>query len=321
MRRISSLALLGCAAAVGVTCAFALSVLDACVPADTRPTPGSVTFTVSPSPAVVNGVTTIDGWNVTFERVLVAMGRTTLGSGCVDYAEASYDRVLDVTKNGGQKLSIVHGLGECDVRFRVGSPSTDAVLGDGVTEQEKAALRIPVTDGYIRAGGVSLAVQGAATRAGVTKRFRLLFRPRVRYARCAVPEDGGVAAGIELVGEVDKVFDIRIEAEALLRDDVDASTASLRFEPFASADKDGDGNVTLEELKQVPIATIRDAGAFETGTYEFDDDGGVFRPGRSVPINTLGDYVYILLFPQLPRFRQTGSCGVGFRLSGFGPPG
>jgi hypothetical protein len=319
MRRLVSLSVIG--AALAAVAGAALAGLDACVPADTRPTPGTVTFTVSPSPAVQNGVTTVDGWDVTFERVLVSIGRTTLGDGCVDYAEASYDRVLDVTKNGGQKLSIVHGLGQCDVRFRVGSPSSDAVLGAGVTEEEKAALRTAGGDAYVRLGGTALAVAGAATRNGVTKRFQLLFRPRVRYARCSVPEEGGT--GVELVGEVDKVYDIRIEAEALLRDDVDASTASLRFEPFAAADKDGDGNVTLEELRAVPITDVRDGGTFETPTYDFDDDAGIFRPQRTVAIKTLGDYVYVLLFPQLPRFRQTGWCGAGFRLSGtgFGPPG
>jgi hypothetical protein len=288
--------------------AAVLSTLDACVPADNRPPPGSLTLTVSPSPALQSGVDTADGWHVTFERVVVAMGRAALSDTCNNYAPGTYDRVLDVTSRSGQKLSVIYGLGQCDLRFRVSSPSSDAVLGEGVTEEEKAALRAPGGDAYVPRGGVAIAMKGSATRSGVTKRFLFLFRSRVRYGNCRLDPDAG--PGVNLEADVDQVFDIRIEAEAVLRDDVDAA-AALRFEPFAAADKDGDGNVTLDELRAVPIATIRDAGAFEAGTYELDEDAGLFRAGKPIVIETLGDYVYELLAPTLPRWRGTGSCTIG----------
>ena len=302
-RIVTLLAFAGALVGAGV------AAMGACVPADTRPAPGSLTLTVSPSPAVQNGVVTADGWAITFERVLVAIGRAGLSDACISYSEANYDRVLDVTRQAGQKLSILHGLGQCDVRFRVGPPSSDAVLGDGVVEDQKTVLRTPGTDPYVPRGGIAIDVGGAATRDGVTKRFQLLFRPRVRYANCSL--DGGDAPAVDLQSNVDLVYDIRIEAEAMLRDDLDATTAALRFEPFAAADKDGDGIVTLDELRLVPIAAVRDAGAFEAGTYDFDDDAGGFRPGRPIVIATLGDYVYELLVPTFPRFRDVGRCVVG----------
>ena len=46
-------------------------------------------------------------------------------------------------------------------------------------------------------------------------------------------------------------------------------------------------------------------------TYDFDDDAGGFRPGRPIVIATLGDYVYELLVPTFPRFRDVGRCVVG----------
>ena len=317
MRRIFTLIALACGTvALGAT---ALGALDACVPADDRPPPGKLTLTVSPSTAVQSGVITADGWSVVFERVLVGIGRASLGNTCARYSDSSYDRLLDVTSKGGQKLSILYGIGQCDLRFRVASPSSDAVLGEGVTEADKTAMRTPGADAYVPLGGIAMDVTGAASRDGVTKRFRLVFRPRVRYADCKL--ERGAASAVDLQSNVEEVFDIRIEAEAILRDDPDAAGASLRFEPFAAADKDGDGTVTLDELRAVPIANVRDGGAFEAGSYEFDEDAGIFRAGRAVKIESLGDYVYELLLPSLPRFRGTGSCGAGVGLGRGGGPG
>ena len=83
------------------------------------PVPGTLTLTVSPSPTVANGVVTADGWALAFDRVLVAIGKAGLGEGCAIYGEADYDRILDVTKQSGQKLGILFGVGKCDVDFRI----------------------------------------------------------------------------------------------------------------------------------------------------------------------------------------------------------
>jgi hypothetical protein len=291
----------------GLACA-AFALVYACVPADTRPTPATLTLTVSPSPAVAHGVTTADGWTITFDRVLVAIGHPGFGESCTIYAEADYDRVLDVTKVEGQKLGVLHALGDCDVDFRVGPPSSDALLGVGVSEDDKTALRTPGGDHYVPLGGIAVDVAVTASRGTTIKKFRLQFRPRVRYQHCELAPDSGPAVSLH-TGD-DLTFDLRIEAEAVLRDDVDAAVAALRFDPFARADTDGDGVVTLEELRAVPIETVRDGGAFEAGTYEVNDAGQLER-GKPIVIENLGDYVYELLVPSMPRFRDTGTCNAG----------
>ena len=314
-----TIALAAIAGALASLAAAGLAALDACVPADTRPVPGSLMLTVSPSPAVAQGVTTVDGWNVTFDRLVVNMGQASLGSACNSYSEADYTRVLDVRTQPAQKLSILYGIGQCDLRFRVAPPTVDAVLGENVSQSDVDTLRTPGGDAYVPLGGISIDLAGTALRGAVTKHFHLLFRPRVRYGNCKLDPRAG--PGIDLESNGALTYDIRMEGEAVLRDDVDAATASLRFDPFANADKDGDGNVTLDELRLVPIEDVRDGGAFEAGTYVFDDDAGIFRQGRAIPITTFGDYVYELLLPSLPRFRDTGNCTIGIGRSGGGGPG
>jgi hypothetical protein len=300
----------------------------ACVPADTRPPPATLTVTVSPSTAVTGGVTTADGWQVMFDRVFVAMGNEGFSDACTIYGEADYDRILDLDAGSGQRLGVLHGLGSCDLRFRMGPPSTDAVLGAGVSDDDKTQMLIPFPDPYTTAdgtqggAGTAIDIAGTATRGSTTKRFHLIYRRRVRYQRCtpvAPPADASVVdltqtlafsdagSSVNLGENEDVTFDLRIEPEAILRDDPNPSAATLRFDPFAAADVDHDGTVTLDELRGVPIATIRDAGPFEAGTYVLDD-GGLVRQGRPVVIETLGDYVYELLVPTLVRFRGEGWC-------------
>lgn len=287
--------------------ALACLIASACVPADTRPEPGNLSMTVSPSSAVEDGVVTADGWTITFDRVLVGIGDVSLNDQCVRYSGANYDRIIDAKQGKRQKLSILYGLGECDVRFRISPPSSDAIVGAGVTEADKTAMRLPAADSFLPRSGISIDISGRATRGPDTKRFRFVFRPRVRFQRCAGRVEGAAIPTVKLESGKAIGYDIRIEAESLFRDDVRPDAASLRFDPFAGADKNGDDLVTLDELALVPIASIRDAGGFETSTYTSDDDGGI-RRGPALNIVTLADYVYLVLMPFVPRLEDFGPC-------------
>lgn len=293
----------GCIALAATAALAAVTV--ACVTADTRPTPATLTLTVSPSAAVDRGVMTADGWSITFDRVVVAIGKAGLGEGCSIYGEADYDRILDVTHTASQKLGILYGIGQCDVDFRIEAPSADALLGTGVTDDDKTRLRTPGGDHYVPLGGIASEIGLAASRGTVTKHLRLSTRSTIRYKDCHLEPDSGVPA-LDLASNAVLTYDLRIEGEAILRDDVDVS-AALRFDPFANADTNGDGVVTLDELRAVPIGTVRDGGAFEAGTYQVNDAGKVER-GAPIVIETLGDYVYQVLAPSLVRFRDTGNC-------------
>lgn len=312
---------------IAFTVATIVAVVEACVPADDRPPPTTLTMTVSPSPAFTSTVTTSDGWTISFDRVFIDMGNEGFSDSCAVYGEADYDRILNLGAGPNQKLGILHGLGTCDLRFRMGPPSLDAVLGAEVADADKTTMLIPEPDPYSPEGGggsgTALDLTVTATKGSTQKHFHLMYRRRVRYQRCtpdappadasfqdlqqtAVFSDAGAAVVFPSAAEV--VFDLRIEPEAIFRDDTNPTSAALRFDPFAQADVDGDGQVTLDELRAVPISALNDSGAFEAGSYDVDPDSGLFIRGKPVVISSLGDFVYELLVPTLVRFRDTGWC-------------
>ncbi|MFO0639543.1 MAG: hypothetical protein U0183_10065 [Polyangiaceae bacterium] len=326
---------------------LAFAVVAACVPADTRPVPSSVFLTVAASPVTRQGLVTEDGWTITFDKVLVGIGRSSISSSCVRYNEANYDRVLEVSRADPQKLSVLYGIGRCDVRFRVGTPSSEALLGEGTTDADAVKMRTRAADRWVNRGGVGLEIAGVARRGAEEKRFDFVFRPQVRYSACAPFSDGGSSliiggdAGEEdidaaigdsgadaeppppegigevLEGEAAIGRELRIEAETLFR----PGGAGARFDPYAAADMDGDGTVTLEELVRVPIAQVRDGGVFEAGLVTRNDPNAPETGGRAVAIESLGDYVVVVLLPGVLRYGPTGRCDANLNIDLGRPDG
>jgi hypothetical protein len=294
-------------------------VLHACLPADDRPIPGTLSMSVTPSPATLGGFTTSDGYAIKFERVLVGIGGTSLSDTCTSYSEANYDRVLDLRSANPQKLSVLFGIGACDLRYRIGPPSADAILGARAQESDKSRMRTPGKDAYTERSGIALEVSGAAQKDGVAFQFAFAFRQRVRFDRCRaeVGDAGGAnpqpdaasanANSITLRGDEAQVINIRMEAEALFRDDAISTTPNFRFAPFAAADANRDGIITLEELRAVPVAMLTDAGPFET-QLSSPDDAGTQRPSAKYKIESVADYMYVILMPLIPRFRDDQRC-------------
>ncbi len=273
-----------------------------CLPDDTRPEPGSVLTTMTGSEAARNSVVTEDGWTLTFGRALLNVGPMQLGDECQKYAEYSepgYDRILDVTRDGAQKVSIMFGLGRCDIDFATTPPSGDAVRGAGVTEADKAALRTPGSDRFVTNDGVVLHLEGAGERAGRRVSFAWDIRQRLFFKKCVVSVKGMEQAGLDLRGGTDLEVDLLAEVEALFRDDVARDGARLRFDPFASADARGDrdGVVTLDELRSVTLQELRTDGAYGVGDAEDT-------------VASLDAYIYRVLWPTFLRYRGTGECSV-----------
>jgi hypothetical protein len=276
-----------------------------CLPKDTRPPPARVLVTVTPSAATKAGalpVATADGWSITFDRVLISIGRVSLdGDSCSIYSEANYQRVVSlIGAPDAQKVSECYALGSCDFGFGVSNADTDALLGVGTTAADFAFLRTAGTDHYGGPSGISMFISGKAQKDDQTLTFAWAFRGRARYRECQNSVDGQIKRGFLLSQSQEVKTDITIHAEALFTESLTDPQAALRFDAIASADALGnhDGEVTLDELSQVGLTDLQ-----QDMTYTETDAGtGMWM--------NLEDYVYLGAAATVARFEDTGTCTV-----------
>lgn len=294
--------------------------LPACLPTDTRTAPGSFYATASASQMTLGGLSTSDGWNIVFDRVLVGIGRVNLGGGssCNRYSNRGYMRLLDLQAAGRQKLGIAYALGHCSVAFRLSYPGNEAALGTRVTRADETFMNTGKPDGYEdpSRAGIAVYVKGTATRGGNVKRFEWAFRRGASFTACG--DDGTDAGprGVTLQSNDALEADIAIHAETLFQDSRDPTTATLRFQPYADADTvtgNNDGDVTLDELGKVSVADagIRDLpSSADGGADASTNDAGDDAAGTAT-WTTLEDYVYLGLVPAMARYKDiAGSCTV-----------
>ncbi|HEY0133270.1 MAG TPA: hypothetical protein VGB85_04295, partial [Nannocystis sp.] len=111
-----------------------------------------------------------------------------------------------------------------------------------------------------RSGGYSLYVSGQATRDDVAVRFAWGFTTTTRYTACESQAlvDNLHAPKIELT----------IHGDHLFYDDLFASEPKVSFDLIASADADGDGEVTQAELTAVDLRPLANYQVGSTGIVD-----------------------------------------------------
>lgn len=232
-----------------------------CLPSDERPPPAELLIEVERSDDARDGFVTEDGWTLDFDRFVTALGGRGLGSEtdpwCVDYSLSFYDRLYDFTVADTSKFNLHYGIGDCTLRYRMGTPRPRAILMDGTTADDRDLFRDGLDErvfGDEREGqaleiGVGLLVEGTARKAERQLHFRWLIRQNHAITQCFVSEE--VPFRVHLESGDKLVQRAQIRPRELFRDLPDA-TGRIRFEPFATAndDLDGDGEVTSEERAQ-----------------------------------------------------------------------
>jgi hypothetical protein len=306
----------------------------ACLPKDTRPPPAELVVSVSASELTLGGIPssiTSDGFAIQFERVLVNLGDEDLsgnGSECNDYSIPSYSRLFDFAQvRAPEELGIAFALGTCELGFGMLAPSPLSKIGTGASVDDWAAMRMPASDRVAKNAGVAVWVSGNAVRGSEREHFSWPFRTGVRYERCGderglaamPPDDAGMDAGS--TASQDLVFrggttlrvDIQIEVEELFQDHGNPQVPGQHFEPYATADANGDGEISFDELWSVPFSTVREQGLYVPRGNE-PDDASQFpcfdNHGDPYTVTTLGDYAYCVLLPRVARYQGGGPCAL-----------
>ncbi|MET0592891.1 MAG: hypothetical protein ABW133_09340, partial [Polyangiaceae bacterium] len=268
-----------------------------------RPAPGTVRLSIAS--ADEPELTTVDGWKLTVDRLLTGVGNAGFTLPCDVYSDARYDRLLDVRRPGEQKISQIFGLGQCFFWFGLGWPSPEALLGDGVTpaDLERMAL-IPIegprspTPPPVR--GSPLELYATATKGAVVKRLHWALRNGWPFRDCGFGNESQTTA-VDLKSNDDYALRVRARGAVVFQDGTDPGSAA-RFDPIALADDvygDGDGDITVDELKGVKLTVARGYGPY------------AWSPGNEDPTKTdptLNDYVNLELLRHLVRFADGLSC-------------
>lgn len=293
----------------GFLASFGASAIG-CLPGDTRPVPERIDLTVEPEANVRAGLLTDDGWQITYERLLMAIGSAGFKSddSCNDYAEARYDRLFDFTVSGRERLSTIYGLGSCRVDFRLRAPSFDAILEPGTTAADVAFMRERASDRFEDDRPISALIIGASARGGVKKSFRWAFRTSYRFTDCEA-FGGGYLTSVELAEGASRQIALEARPRELFRAQAD-DEAKLLFQPIADADANGDGDVTLDELSKAPAPSEGlggvgpDGGVIDAGGI---GQGGAWPEGGAEP-PSLEALIYGSLTPRLVRVMGGGPC-------------
>jgi hypothetical protein len=302
------------AAAIAIACICCASLAAGaigCLPGDTRPIPERVHVTAEPGQGLTQGIDTADGWHITFDRFLLALGNLDFENDdvtCNSYAEARYDRLFDFTVAGREKLGTVYGLGTCRIEFRLRAPSFDALIGPGATASDVPLMRIEAADHYqMEQGRVSLLVLGAASRGEEKKQFFWMFRRSYELTNCEAP-GGGYLTTVELTEASSSELRIEVRAEELFRAAPDDS-APLLFQPMADADTNADGYVIFEELALVPMPVV-ETGELGEGAASGGGGAGGAGPSDAGTPDSLEALVYRDLLPRVLRVAGGGPCEI-----------
>ncbi|MBS2013281.1 MAG: hypothetical protein JST00_10365 [Deltaproteobacteria bacterium] len=251
---------------------------------------GALELTTS-APTVEQAFTTADGWSIKYDRFLVHVSAVTVaGLDGVVTASASkqlFDQVAPAPK------SLVTGS------LRRARPWEDVSLQIGPVAADAEVTAIaPVNDADVermKKDGFALYVEGKATKAGApTVAFKWGFTTDTLYKECGGEVGGAFRPGLLVPVDGSDTADVAMRGDVLFRDDA-VDTAAVRFDAFAAADADKNGEVTQAELEAVTLESLRTAGRGAYGTAGKD-------------VTTLKGFVEQRTQNLVGSFRAKGGC-------------
>lgn len=274
----------------------AIAATAACVPPDRALPLGSVSFSLRATVRTREGFgegTFVDGWTLRVDRALLSFKSMTIGKSD-DPDRCSYrgrgaqsNVVFDVREGNVQTFNGILPSDCPDVGLVLGPPDDATVPGAGASVDDLVALAgSPPAHAFIDL---------AATRND--ERYRVVLRfdtatTSSRFGGCRAATRGVVVKPNARL-EVPVAF----AADTFFRRGF-GQGAALFFKPFEDADDLGDGDhvVTMQELDQLPLASLR--------TYPAGD---LYKIDGTAAGRTFGDYVREQ-FKSVFVFGQEGFC-------------
>lgn len=280
---------------VATTLALGILVSSATGCDDSEGGRGTVTFTTWGEQYIEDGLPSeafLDAWSVKYSKFLVVYNHVTIADddGHV-VAKLKHPLVFDMTQKAkGKPKTLASYELEAKawhrVSYQVGPITDDAEPGELATRDDVARLQ---TD------GASVHVEGTATSpTGAQKRFSWSFSPATLFEGCHGMQDGKDVEGVLVTNGGTQEVELTVHGDHLFYDDLQSEEGGPRFQAYADADTNGDGDVTLAEMDQVFLYTI----PLEKGTY---------GTGALGNVNTLGQYVRTLA-RTIGHYRGEGSC-------------
>jgi len=296
------------------TLALIALVAPGCLPADDRPEPGSVLVNVGRSEAAHEGFVTDDGWQISFDRFVTAIGDMGLdGDDCSDYSRSGYERLYDFTVADTAKASLHYGLGQCTIVFSMRAPSPRAILMAGVTQADRELMGMEASGPFHgeKDETIGLMVVGRAERASETKQFSWLIRRWQRIGAChnAAGED---LSAIALSAGDAFLRELEVRPQELFRL-TPSLVAAIEFGRMAEADADGDGTITQEELAKVSVPADEIAADLADEVPDWKPD----RIAELIGDATLATLVFDILPLRILAFAGAGECQAGDRSGMF----
>ena len=280
-----------------------LASVVACVPADEGLPLGSAQFTITGrgSPRVLDQDVVRDGWTIRIDRFVVGFRTMTIvnlqnSDQCSYRGRGAASNVLfEATE--GKVVQAFNGIkpGACpDVGMRLGPPDDRTVLGEGATLEDLLSFAAGIPALALLEATATREADPSSGAPARTMHLSLRFdsvRTSTAFGGCR-----DATRGARIRPEARDAIFVSFATEAFFRD-VISPTASLRFEPFADADRFGndDDLITMDELDRLRLGDVAQA------------HGGVYELPSGARSGSFGDYVRAQ-FQFSVKFGDGGLC-------------
>jgi len=212
----------------------------------------------------------IDGWTVKYSKFLVNFTKLKVADASgATAAEFKGSKLFDNHVSDPEVKSIVDfddvpAKAWNRVSYQIAPVTDDTELGDGATADDKLLMLD---------GGYSFYVEAAASKGQLTKHFTWGFTIATQYNDCHSEQDGKEQDGVVVTNNAAIDVQLTTHGDHLYYDRLEESPnpavkTSLRFDALADADKDDDGELTLDELYAEPIDVSRyNPSGFDTPSF------------------------------------------------------